>query len=82
MLEALDSGDESGFPAGSRTKLMNARDYLDHASYVVRVRSDVPLPELTLTLPREPVDPSSLVALSERWGLDSPLNRLLSALAA
>jgi hypothetical protein len=42
----------------------------------------VPLPELTLTIPREPVDPKALVELSERWGLDSALNRLLSALAA
>ena len=33
-----------------------------------------------MTLPREPVDPDALVALSERWGLDSALNRLLSAL--
>jgi 5'-3' exonuclease len=82
MLKALDSGDEAGFPAGARTKLLNARDYLDNASYVVRVRADVPLPELSVALPREPVDPDALVALSERWGLDSALNRLLGALAA
>jgi hypothetical protein len=82
MLKALDSGDEAGFPAGARTKLLNARDYLDNASYVVRVRADVPLPELSVALPREPVDPDALVALSQRWGLDSALNRLLGALAA
>jgi hypothetical protein len=33
-------------------------------------------------LPRTPLDPDRLVELAERWGLDSSLNRLLSALAA
>ncbi len=80
MVRALDGGDESGFPAGARNKLALARDYLTSASYVVRVRTDVPLPELAVTLPREPVDPDALVALSERYGLDSSLNRLLTAL--
>ncbi len=32
MLEALDSGEDTGFPAGARTKLSDARDYLDAAS--------------------------------------------------
>ncbi|HEX4015319.1 MAG TPA: 5'-3' exonuclease [Frankiaceae bacterium] len=80
MLDALDSGEDTGFPAGARTKLERSRDYIDAARLVVRVRSDVPLPELDVTLPREPADPAALVALSERWGLDSALNRLLSAL--
>ena len=34
----------------------------------------------TTTLPRSPRDPDRLVELSQRWGLDSPLNRVLSAL--
>jgi 5'-3' exonuclease len=80
MLEALDAGQDSGFPAGARTKLERSRDYIDAARLVVRVRTDVPLPELDVTMPREPADPAALVALSERWGLDSALNRLLSAL--
>jgi 5'-3' exonuclease len=81
MLTALDAGDEAGFPAGSRTKLERSRDYIDAARLVVRVRTDVPLPELDVTIPREPADPATLVELSGRWGLDSALNRLLSALA-
>jgi hypothetical protein len=31
-------------------------------------------------VPVEPADPARLVELAERWNLDSPLNRLLSAL--
>ncbi len=80
MLAALDAGEDAGFPAGARTKLERSRDYIDAARLVVRVRTDVPLPELDVTLPREPADPAALVELSERWGLDSALNRLLSAL--
>ncbi len=80
MLKALDAGDEAGFPAGARTKLERSRDYIDAARLVVRVRTDVPLPDLDVAIPREPADPAALVELSERWGLDSALNRLLSAL--
>jgi 5'-3' exonuclease len=80
MLDALDTGADTGFPAGSRAKLERSRDYIAAARLVVRVRTDVPLPELDLTLPHEPADPAALVELSERWGLDAPLNRLLSAL--
>jgi 5'-3' exonuclease len=80
MLEALDAGQEAGFPAGARTKLLNSREYIDASRYVVRVRSDVPLPELDLALPRDPADPAALVGLSERYALDSALNRLLTAL--
>ena len=47
---------------------------------VVRVREDVPLPDVDDHLPTEPRDPDALVQLSERWGLDSPLNRLLTTL--
>jgi 5'-3' exonuclease len=81
MVAALDAGTEAGFPAGSRTKLAAARDYLTAAPAVARVRTDVPLPKYDDTLPTEPAHPRKLVELGEKWSLDSPLNRLLSALA-
>ncbi|MEU1391607.1 MULTISPECIES: 5'-3' exonuclease [unclassified Nonomuraea] len=80
LLEALDSGVTDGFPAGSRNRLAAARDYLDAAPAVVEVASDAPLPAADLTLPDKPRDPEALVALADRYGLDSPLNRLLEAL--
>ena len=82
MVEALDSGSDRGFPAGTRTKLVAARDYLSAAPAVARVRTDAPLPRYDATLPAEPADPTRLVELAERWNLDAPLNRLLGALAA
>jgi 5'-3' exonuclease len=80
MVAALDSGSDAGFPAGSRAKLAAARDYLAAAPAVARVRTDAPLPDYDPTLPSEPADPETLVALAERWNLDSPLNRLLTSL--
>ncbi|PZG54262.1 flap endonuclease [Spongiactinospora gelatinilytica] len=81
MLAALDSGQTEGFPAGARTKLSAARDYLRVAPAVVKVAHDAPLPDVDLTLPAEPRDKRALVALADRHGLDGPLNRLLDALA-
>ena len=81
LMAALDAGDPA-MPAGARLKLDAARDYLAVASAVVKVACDVPLPAYDDVLPRAPKDPAKLVELSERWGLDSPLNRVLAALRA
>ena len=80
IVAALDTGTQDGFPAGARAKLEAARDYLDVAPAVTRTVRDLPVPELDDTLPSTPRDPERLIALSDRWGLDSPLDRLLAAL--
>ncbi|MEW9550960.1 5'-3' exonuclease H3TH domain-containing protein [Nonomuraea sp. NPDC050783] len=80
LLEALDAGTTEGFPAGSRAKLAAARDYLRAAPAVVEVARDAPLPDADLAVPVKPRDPEALAALAARWNLDSPLNRLLTAL--
>ncbi|MFC4536871.1 5'-3' exonuclease [Sphaerisporangium dianthi] len=82
MLTALDDGVTDGFPAGSRLKLAKARDYLAVAPAVVKVAHDAPLPDISITRPVAPRDPETLVALADRYGLDGPLNRLLTVLAA
>jgi len=79
ILAALASGSDDGFPAGARTKLEAASDYLAVAPAVSRVVRDLPLPLLDDALPRDPADPAALVELGERWALDGPLNRFLSA---
>jgi 5'-3' exonuclease len=81
MVAALDAGTDAGFPAGARTKLAASRDYLEAAPAVARVRTDCPLPKYDDTLPGKPAHPRKLVELGEKWSLDSPLNRLLAALA-
>ena len=80
ILAALDSGDEAGFPAGARAKLDAARDYLAVAPAVSRVVCDLDLPAYDDALPPVPRDPAGLLALSDRWGLESPLERFLAAL--
>jgi 5'-3' exonuclease len=81
LMAALDAGDPA-MPAGARLKLQAARDYLAVASDVVKVACDVALPPYDDLLPRAPKDPAKLVGLRVRWGLDSPLNRVLGALRA
>ena len=80
ILAALDDGTQDGFPAGARAKLEAARDYLEVAPAVSRTVRDLPVPALDDALPSTPRDPERLVALADRWGLDSPLDRLLAAL--
>jgi 5'-3' exonuclease len=77
LLAALDAGDPA---LTQRTKLEPARDYLQAAIAVTRVRTDCPLPPYDDRLPAEPADPESLVELSQRWGLDSSINRVLVAM--
>ncbi len=81
MLAAIDAGVTDGFPAGSRLKLASARDYLGPAETVVRVVTDITLPDLPDSLPRTPRDPEKLIELVDRWNLAGPVNRLLKALA-
>jgi 5'-3' exonuclease len=79
IVAAAESGDDSGFPAGARGKILAAADYLLKAPAVVRVACDVVMPEYDDRLRPEPRDAEALLALSDRWGLESPLNRLLEA---
>ncbi|HEX3908278.1 MAG TPA: 5'-3' exonuclease [Mycobacteriales bacterium] len=81
VVAAAAGDDDAGFPAGSRRKVLAARDYLERARGVVQVVLDVTLPDVDDRIPAKPKEPDTLVELSQRWGLDSPLNRLLAALA-
>ncbi|WP_103515509.1 5'-3' exonuclease [Streptomyces sp. SM10] len=65
-----------------RKRLDEARAYVAVAPKVVRVAGDVPLPEFTPALPREPRDPAALEELAARWGLGNALQRLLLTLQA
>lgn len=71
---------ESGMAPGPRRKLTDALPYLDVAPRVVRVVRDLDLGTPDLTLPATPADPEALVALTERWGLGSSVERVLAAL--
>jgi 5'-3' exonuclease len=79
IVAALDDGTVDGFPAGARAKLDVARDYLLAAPAVTRVARELPIPALEDALRTAPRDAARLLELSDRWGLESPLNRFLAA---
>jgi 5'-3' exonuclease len=78
LVAALDAGDPA---VAARPRLAAAREYLAVAPAVVRVRTDVPLPDYAERLPATPADPERLLELSDRWALDGAVNRVLNALA-
>src|SRR5690349_11553699 len=75
---SLDPG--SDLAPGPRSKIVAAADYLDVAPQVVAVARDIPLGELDLLLPPTPVDADALTVLAERWGLDTPIARLVTTI--
>jgi 5'-3' exonuclease len=77
LLKALD---DPTADVPFRAKLEPERDYLLRAIEVVRVRTDVSVPPLATHLPQAPADPAALSALTERWGLERPVQRLMDAL--
>ena len=65
---------------GPRRKILDAADYLEVAPSVVAVARDLDLGGPDLRLPRTPADPDALTELAERWGLSSPIARLVETL--
>ena len=76
---AAAQADEAGFPAGARAKVMAALDYLAVAPAVVRVRTDAGVSDVQDALPEQVADPQRLLELSDEYGLDSSINRVLRA---
>ena len=79
LLVAVDDPGSDLAP-GPRGKLRDAADYLAVAPRVVRVVCDLDLGTPNLRLPDSPRSPDDVVALAERWGLESPATRLTQAL--
>ncbi|HTW19543.1 MAG TPA: 5'-3' exonuclease H3TH domain-containing protein [Mycobacteriales bacterium] len=75
------AGDGEGFPKGSQAKVLGALDYLAGAIDVVRVATDAPVPRVDDLLPHVPKDPDRLDELAERWGIASPVRRVVQTLA-
>lgn len=80
MLAARDG--DPRLRAGLRSKLLDNAEYVSAATTVVRLDNDVPVPRGPAPLSRSAADPAALVALSDRYDLDGPVNRLLSALGS
>ena len=75
---ALDPDSDMG--PGPRGKLKQAADYLEVAPTVVAVARDLDLGPADIRLPGTPRDPDALLDLAQRYGLESPVQRLVEAL--
>lgn len=79
IMAAADDPASKLTPA-QRKRLTEARPYVEVAPKVVRVATDVPVPDADHALPAGPADPERLEALAGRWGLGGSLQRLLATL--
>ncbi|MCB0908924.1 MAG: flap endonuclease, partial [Nocardioidaceae bacterium] len=79
IVAAVDDPEAEVAP-GLRTKITAAADYLAVAPEVVAVARDLDLGDVDTTLPSTPDDHAAVIQLSERWGLDSPLARLVETM--
>jgi 5'-3' exonuclease len=70
----------SDMAPGPRRKIRDAAAYLEVAPRVVAVERDLDIRGIDLRLPRTPADHERVVALADRWSLDSPMARLVEAL--
>ena len=71
---------DSGMGPGPRGKIKAAVDYLAVAPKVVAVARDIDLGAPATALPRTPADPDQVLALAQRWNLEGPAQRLVTAL--
>ncbi|MET7533759.1 5'-3' exonuclease [Streptomyces goshikiensis] len=79
IIAAIDDP-RSRLTATQRKRLDESRPYLAVAPKVVKVASDVPLPDFDPALPRVAAQPDLVDALAHRWGLGGAVSRLSSAL--
>jgi 5'-3' exonuclease len=64
-----------------RRRLLEADDYLEVSMTVVAVVRDAALPVVDDVLPRTPPDHARVMATAQRWGLDAPISRVVTAMA-
>ncbi|QKW10626.1 5'-3' exonuclease [Streptomyces sp. NA04227] len=81
ILAAIDDRGAKLTPT-QRKRLDEARPYLAVAPKVVRVATDLDLPEVDTALPRTPRDPDAVLDLAARWNLGGSLQRLITTLQA
>ena len=76
---ALDPASDLG--PGPRGKIKASAAYLEVAPTVVAVARGIDLDRSGTTLPAAPRDPDALATLARKWGLETPVERLLAVLA-
>jgi 5'-3' exonuclease len=77
IVEAAE-GEHQGLPL---QKVNRELDYVKRAEHVVTIRTDVPIPEVDITRPRQ-IAAQKILSEARSYGLESPVRSLLKALAA
>ncbi|UAL31929.1 5'-3' exonuclease [Nocardioides rotundus] len=80
LLAAAEDPDSDLGP-NPRAKILAAADYLAVAPQVVAVARDLDLGDVDTTMPRSPADHDRVLALAERWNLESSMARAVTALS-
>ena len=63
-----------------RKRLIEGSDYIKIAPTLVHCALDVPLPKMSLNLPKAPTDLSEIYSIKDQYGLGASVDRLISAL--
>ena len=63
-----------------RKRLIEGSDYIKIAPTLVHCALDVPLPKMSLNLPKAPTDLSEIYSIKDEYGLGASVDRLISAL--
>jgi 5'-3' exonuclease len=78
-LAAAHADDERLTPL-LRKRLIEGSDYIKIAPTLVHCALDVPLPKMSINLPKAPTDLSEIYSMKEEYGLGASIDRLISAL--
>lgn len=78
-LKGAKSGDENLSPA-LRKKIIEGESYLSFAPKLVACATDVPLPKISLQLPKKPPKLDQINLMKEQYNLGASVDRLIAAL--
>jgi 5'-3' exonuclease len=78
-LSAAHSGDDCLTPLLQK-RLIEGSDYIKIAPTLVHCALDVPLPKMSLSLPKAPADLSEIYSMKQEYGLGASVDRLIAAL--
>ena len=79
VVNAAENDDERLTPA-LRKKIIAGKDYLRIAPKLVSCATDVPLPNIELTLPKRPTDLNQIREIQAKYALGASVDRFIAAL--
>ena len=78
-LDGIIQAAETDQPGVALAKVRRDLDYVKRAVQVVTIPTDLPIPDVDITRPRDEPD-ESIYSVAEEWGLGGALRRLVAAL--